>query len=210
MRSGLAPEWAAVWDVLKGETFIGEPLRLDAETAKREAFNRLVPLATQDIIDAVREEGAIAAGVTAPIALLGGGVQTYDPGIRRQLLETPKYVGLTPREIFDIKTLNERVRDQRNEWEMELGVKVPMKDAIEVVGRQMGLPQHVITMAQILQSVKQRTNFPEQGGLLNPEWVGIVVENQDDLENAGLEDLLGTDYITDAVRASKGLPPVEK
>ena len=75
-QSGLAPEWSAVYDAMQGQTYLGEPLEWDIDTFKREAKNRLIPLAIQDIIEAVEEYG-LAGGLTAPFTLLGGGQQTY-------------------------------------------------------------------------------------------------------------------------------------
>ncbi len=45
-RSGLAPEWALIWDIAKGENYIGQDVKLDAD----EALDRLAPIALQDTI----------------------------------------------------------------------------------------------------------------------------------------------------------------
>ena len=81
-RSGLAPEWSLAWDFYQGRNYLGEGLgwrellERQGEITEGEAFNRLVPLAWQDIVQAVKEQGVKGIAV-APFALLGTGVQTY-------------------------------------------------------------------------------------------------------------------------------------
>ncbi len=75
----LAPAISLASDVIVGETTLGEPLDATLGTVKREAFNRLLPLITQDVVDAFREMGAWGGAIAAPLAWFGVGVQSYTP-----------------------------------------------------------------------------------------------------------------------------------
>lgn len=75
----LAPAFSLASDVIVGETTLGEPLEPTLGTAKREAFNRMLPLITQDVVDAFREMGAWGGAIAAPLAWFGVGVQSYTP-----------------------------------------------------------------------------------------------------------------------------------
>lgn len=70
----LAPAPAFVADLLRGQTLLGEELRISEE-----AMDRLVPIYIQDIVDAVKESGVgAAAGVAVP-AFFGVGTQAFSP-----------------------------------------------------------------------------------------------------------------------------------
>ena len=71
-RSKLAPPAALLVDVFAGETAIGEEIGTGGDILRR-----TLPLAIQDIADAVIQEGG-AAGLLSPAALLGVGFQTYE------------------------------------------------------------------------------------------------------------------------------------
>lgn len=84
MRSGLAPEWSFAVDVANKRNYIGQPMNASKGVINRELQQRLIPLAAQDISDAVQEAvkdpslGKIAtAAVSAPLSIFGTGVQTY-------------------------------------------------------------------------------------------------------------------------------------
>jgi len=67
----LAPVPAFASDLLRGQTLVGDPLDW-----KQESFEKVVPLYIQDIMDAVREEGAAGILAIAP-AFFGLGVQAF-------------------------------------------------------------------------------------------------------------------------------------
>ncbi len=79
VRGKLSPVAGLVTDILEGETYIGEELTLEAKSLATQAFNRLVPMFIQDLVDAVNDSG-IAGGLMAMPGLLGVGVQTYGGG----------------------------------------------------------------------------------------------------------------------------------
>ena len=76
-RAGMSPLASLFTDVAKGETFIGEELEPTPGVITRELFNRGVPIAWQDVVDAVREEG-LRGGLFSGLALIGIGVSTYE------------------------------------------------------------------------------------------------------------------------------------
>jgi hypothetical protein len=78
LEGKMSPQAAIIRDVITRRNFFDEPLRRDWETVKREAFNRLVPLFIQDVVDAYRELGVTGALRALPAAF-GYGVQTYGP-----------------------------------------------------------------------------------------------------------------------------------
>jgi hypothetical protein len=78
-RSKLAPPAALLIDVSVGETAIGEEVGTAGDI-----LNRTLPLAIQDIKDAVEQEGA-TIGLLSTAAFLGVGFQTYEtPGEKKK------------------------------------------------------------------------------------------------------------------------------
>ena len=79
LRTKLSPVAGRGFDVLVGETFLGEPVELTAEFLGKTAFESLVPLFMQDSTDAWRFQGADAQfPISAGLAALGIGVQTWE------------------------------------------------------------------------------------------------------------------------------------
>ena len=76
VRSKLSPVPGFVSDILKGESYVGEELALTTESVKQQAFQRLVPMFIQDLIEAIEDSG-ITGGLIALPGLFGVGVQTY-------------------------------------------------------------------------------------------------------------------------------------
>ena len=76
LRSKLSPQAGFAADVLTGETFLGEEVSPTTEGIKTQAFNRLVPLFAQDIVDSIREGDTLSPFLTLPGAF-GASVQTY-------------------------------------------------------------------------------------------------------------------------------------
>ena len=77
-RSKASPAFGLAWDMVEGETFIGEALSLEAEGVGEQVYQRLTPLFIQDLIDAIKEEGWIGGFIAIPAAF-GVGAVTY-PG----------------------------------------------------------------------------------------------------------------------------------
>ena len=72
--------------LMAGETYMGEPMEFTWDAAKREMWNRIAPMAIQDMVDAVRVQHAKGLFV-APGAFFGLGTQTYyTPGEKVQNL----------------------------------------------------------------------------------------------------------------------------
>jgi hypothetical protein len=76
LRSKESPVAGLVHDMWSGETFIGESSDLSKETLARTAFQKFTPLFVQDVIDAVKQEGAPGAALATP-GFFGGGVTSY-------------------------------------------------------------------------------------------------------------------------------------
>jgi hypothetical protein len=76
IRSKESPFVGLIHDIIRGETFIGEELTLKSEDLKQQAYERLVPMFAQDIVDAMNDSGMVGIGLGLPSAL-GVGVQTY-------------------------------------------------------------------------------------------------------------------------------------
>ena len=75
-RSKLSPAAGLVADLLEGETFLGDEFSLEPEAVKEQAFQRLVPMFVQDMVEAIEDSGMIG-GLMAFPGLFGVGVQTY-------------------------------------------------------------------------------------------------------------------------------------
>jgi hypothetical protein len=76
LRSKLSPQVGAAVDIISGRTFIGEELTFDRETVESQAYQKLVPLFIQDVIEVVSEEGALGAFAAGP-SFFGAGVMAY-------------------------------------------------------------------------------------------------------------------------------------
>ena len=78
-RSKLAPPAALTVDVIAGETAVGEEIG-----TKGDILRRALPLAIQDVADAVIQEG-LTTGLLSTAAFLGVGFQTYEtPGEKKK------------------------------------------------------------------------------------------------------------------------------
>lgn len=73
LRTKLSPQASLLVDLLKGQTMIGEEV-FDSPT--KELYERLMPLAVQDVIEAIKEQG-VAGGLAAVPGIFGVGVVTY-------------------------------------------------------------------------------------------------------------------------------------
>ena len=89
LESKYSPALGLLKDILKGETFMGEEMSAESGFLAEQAFQRMAPLALQDIIDAMEQEGPMG-GVIASPAFLGIGVMSYAPPTDEQLYEAEK------------------------------------------------------------------------------------------------------------------------
>lgn len=79
IRSKLSPQFAIATDVWLGETYMGEEMTPTPETMKTQAWNRMVPLAVQDLVEATEEGRAL--GLLGGLAFMGVGMQAFEtPG----------------------------------------------------------------------------------------------------------------------------------
>jgi len=77
LRSKMSPVAGLGSDIISGETFEGREITATGATAQEQLWNNLTPLVTQDIRDALVNEGFLA-GVGAGVgSFLGVSVQTY-------------------------------------------------------------------------------------------------------------------------------------
>jgi len=71
-----SPAVGLLWDLLEGQSYMGEKFEFTGESLGAQAFNRLVPLFIQDLYDAMKEEGVAGLALAFP-AFWGAGVITY-------------------------------------------------------------------------------------------------------------------------------------
>lgn len=76
LQSKLSPAAGLMLDLLKGETYMGEDLITSTGDVVRSFRERMLPLAIQDVIDAMEMSGASGLWTAAP-ATLGIGILTY-------------------------------------------------------------------------------------------------------------------------------------
>ncbi|KKN76521.1 hypothetical protein LCGC14_0370300 [marine sediment metagenome] len=86
VRGKLSPVAGFVTDILVEETFMGDELSLEPKVVQEQAFNRLVPLFIQDLVEAIEDVGWLGALEASP-GLLGVGVQTYGGGYWDEFLD---------------------------------------------------------------------------------------------------------------------------
>ena len=83
-RSKESPAFGLIHDIIAGETFIGEDVSADAESAMKQAWNRLTPMALQDAVDSVREEGWPGGLIATPPAIFGVGITAFPESLSKQ------------------------------------------------------------------------------------------------------------------------------
>lgn len=80
VRTKLSPPVGFAVDVLKGETFLGEEMRLEPTFIAEDAIRRMTPMVMQDIYDAVRYQGLDGIlPITSTTAFFGASVGTWEP-----------------------------------------------------------------------------------------------------------------------------------
>ena len=106
LQSKSSPAFGLMADLLRGETFMGEPIFNDTTGFSRAAMQRVIPLAMQDIMDAVEQNGSNGALVAAP-AMLGIGALTYVNNYIRVKNKIAEDEGFTSWDEIDPKTQRE-------------------------------------------------------------------------------------------------------
>jgi hypothetical protein len=96
-------------DIKRGETAIGEPLEASPEGIRRELKNRVTPLITQDVVDAMQEHDSWLGGAITPLVWFGIGAQSYTtPSIRTaQLIGEDLMSGKLPDVMANPETYDE-------------------------------------------------------------------------------------------------------
>lgn len=84
IQSKLSPHAGLAVDLWRGETFMGDKLRLEASPIAKQFYERLTPLFFQDVIDAANHQGVGIATAIAPLAFHGVGVQTYPQSLSQE------------------------------------------------------------------------------------------------------------------------------
>jgi hypothetical protein len=83
MQSKLSPAAGLINDILRGQTYLGEEFPPKSATSVAgQVYNRMFPLAIQDMIDGFIQSGALS-GLVASTGLLGVGVVTYMDEVNR-------------------------------------------------------------------------------------------------------------------------------
>lgn len=82
LRSKEAPLASFIHDVMAGETFVGDDVKLSKASIQTQMRQRLVPMFVQDVWDAVDQEGMAGAALSVPGAF-GGSVTSYGPESKR-------------------------------------------------------------------------------------------------------------------------------
>jgi len=112
VRTKLSPPAGLTWDVLTGQTFIGEEMKLEPTFLAEDIPKRVVPMAIQDIADAIRYQGLDGAlPITSTTAFFGVGVGTWEPS---------KWTLLTRAQDELAMTIYGKEWDSLNEIEQEL------------------------------------------------------------------------------------------
>jgi len=83
LRMGMSPAASVLTDIYAGTTVVGGELKATPKGVGTQLFDRLIPLAWQDIIQAVKEDG-LRGGLMASTSLGGFGVSSFEsPSVER-------------------------------------------------------------------------------------------------------------------------------
>ncbi len=106
LQSKVSPAFGLMVDLLKGESYMGEPLFNETTGFIKTARDRLLPLALQDVIDAMEQSGTNGLWTAAP-ATLGIGVLTYVNDLVRVKEKIAREMGYDTWDEIDPKTQRE-------------------------------------------------------------------------------------------------------
>lgn len=100
VQTKLSPGVGLINDILKGETYLGESLPpKSAKSVVGQAYQRMMPLAIQDLIDGVNQDGPLG-GIVSSAGLLGIGVVTYaDDVLKERDKAAQQQYGMTWEEV---------------------------------------------------------------------------------------------------------------
>jgi len=87
LQSKLGPVPAYALDLIRGQTFYGDSVGLDATSTLEQFYHRLTPFFFQDLVDAIHYQGLSTGFATAPLGFFGAGVQTYPESKGTQVLK---------------------------------------------------------------------------------------------------------------------------
>src|SRR3990172_2246467 len=113
LRSGEDPVVGLLTDLAAGETYIGEKLHWDVESAWKLVRDRL-PMVSQDMMDVAQTDGPLQTILSAPGAATGvTGITSYEP-TRETFRAIPEFSGgITANEIRDIRDFWRHVEEVR-------------------------------------------------------------------------------------------------
>ena len=106
MQSKSSPAFGLMVDLLRGETYMGEPIFDDTTGFSKAAMQRVLPLAIQDVIDATQQSGMNGLWVAAP-ATLGLGALTYVNDYTNLKAKIAREMGYDSWDSIDPKTQRE-------------------------------------------------------------------------------------------------------
>jgi len=106
LQSKVAPGFGLMVDLLKGENYMGEPIFNETTGFVKTARDRLLPLALQDVMDAMEQSGVNGLWTAAP-ATLGIGVLTYVNDLVRVKEKIARESGYETWDEIDPKTQRE-------------------------------------------------------------------------------------------------------
>lgn len=106
LQSKSSPVFGLMVDLLRGETYQGEPIFKDTTGFLSAVKERVLPLAVQDVIDAMEQNGVNSLWVAAP-ATLGVGALTYVNNYVRVKEKIAKEMGFKSWDDIDPKTQRE-------------------------------------------------------------------------------------------------------
>lgn len=225
LRSGEAPAWGLLSDLTTGETYIGEKLHWDPESAWKVVRDRL-PMFGQDMMDVMQTDGPIQTLLSfIPGATGTAGITSYEP-IRETARAMPKYLTSDEAVVEDVLgidvpgplslTANEErallafLREDVHDWVEEredkrgpLPEHISTVQVIQKVGEEKGLSRRDIWGAIFLHKAKSNPDA------MNPEWMRFLLENRERLEDY-YEETYEADYMQAAQQwaEEQGLVPV--
>jgi len=106
IQSKMSPVAGLIADLWRNETYMGDPIFSDTTGFSKTVRNRVLPLAVQDIIDAVEQNGANGMLVAVP-ATLGIGALTYIDDFVKVKQKIAREMGYSSWDDIDPKTQRE-------------------------------------------------------------------------------------------------------
>lgn len=226
VKSGEDPVVGFMQELATGETYIGEKLDWDFESAWKVAKNRL-PMILQDFMDLAETEGPLQTALGTATGIFGAaGVTSYTP-TRETFRAMPKWRTDDEAVVEDVlnrevpgplsltaneeRTLGRFLREDVQGWVEDMEDKhgsmpseISMEQVIQMVGKEKGLDSRSIAGALFLHKAK---GSPEK--TVRRDYIRFALENRGALEDF-YDTLYQTDYMQDAQQwaEQRGLVPV--